>query len=779
MAGSTNIRGITIEFRGDTTSVDKAIRKVNSESKGLTKQLKEVDNALKFNPHNSELLAQKQTILKDRIKQTESSLKDFKAMQDQLDAQNVEKTSKEYMDVRRSIVEAESKLKHFNAEVNKLGNTKLTAFAGQLDEIAGKIKPVGDSLTKYVTGPLAALSAASVGAGLDFDAAMSQVAATMGVTVDDIADLRVFAQEMGATTAFSATQAAKALNYMALAGYDAETSMSMLPIVLNLAAAGNMDLARTSDVVTDAQTALGLSIDDTVVLADQMAKTASKSNTSIEQLGDAMLTVGGTARGMRGGTEELVVVLGALADNGIKGSEGGTALRNILLKLSDPTSKTAEALEKLGINAYDADGRFRDLRELFPEIAAGLDALSEAERNDILGDMFNTRDISKANALLNTSVERWGELSAAVQDAGGSAQQMADTQLDNLKGDLTLLKSALEGAAIAISDVLSPMLRKLTDFLTALVEKFNTLNPETQELIVKIGLFAAAVGPVILGISGGLSLVSKAITGVNKVMTGLSKGLSLIMAHPIIALIVGIAAAIIYLWNNSETFRNFVLNTFEVLKTAFFTVRDAFGAVIDWLVAKWETLKEFFAGIPEWFRNLFTTAWENIKAAFANWVSFWSGLWDAVKNKFSELGTSIASAISGAVRSGINGVISMIEGTINRAIRLINGAIGLINKIPGVSIGTLGELSLPRLAKGGVLYGAQTVIAGEAGPEAIIPLDKLFAQMDKMAETIAGTGGGGVTVNVYATPGMNVTDLAREIEQRIIESSKRRRLAWQ
>lgn len=774
MAG--NVKGITIEFRGDTTSLDKALRKIKSESKDIDSQLKDVNKALKFNPHNTELLAQKQTLLKDRIKQTESNLKEFKEMQDKLDAQKVEKTSKEYMEVRRSIVEAESKLKHFQSEVDKLGNTKLTAFAGQLSELAGKIKPVGDALTKHITVPLAALGGASVGAGLEFDAAMSQVAATMGVSVDEIENLRVFAQEMGATTAFSATQAAEALNYMALAGYDADTSMAMLPVVLNLAAAGNMDLARTSDVVTDAQTALGLSIDDTVVLADQMAKTASKSNTSIKQLGDAMLTVGGTARGMRGGTEELVVVLGALADNGIKGSEGGTALRNMLLKLSDPTSKTAEALAKLGINAYDADGKFRDLRELFPEIAAGLDTLSEAERNDILGDMFNVRDISKANALLNTSVERWGELSAAVQDAGGSAQQMADTQLDNLKGDLTLLKSALEGAAIAISDVLSPMLRKLTDFLTMLVDKFNALSPETQEMIVKIGLFAAAIGPVILGISGGLSLVSKAITGVNKVMTGLSKGISLILAHPIIALIVGIVAAIIYLWNNSEAFRAFVLDAFEKIKTAFFAVRDAFGVAIDWLVAKWNALKAFFAGIPDWFRTLFNTAWENIKAAFANWVAFWSGLWDAVKNKFTSLGTSIASAISGAVKSGINGVISMIENTINNAVRLINGAIGLINKIPGVSIGTIGNVSLPRLAKGGVLYGAQTVIAGEAGPEAIIPLDKLFKQMDKMAEQISG---GNTVINVYPSAGMDVNALAKEIEYRIIQNSKRRRMAWQ
>ena len=157
---------------------------------------------------------------------------------------------------------------------------------------------------------------------------------------------------MGSTTAFSATQAADALNYMALAGYDTETSIEMLPTVLDLAASGSMDLARASDMVTDTQSALGLSLEETSDLVDQMAKTASKSNTSVEQLGDAMLTIGATARNVAGGTTELSTVLGVLADNGIKGSEAGTHLRNILLKMNPDTDKAVAAWENLGISAY-------------------------------------------------------------------------------------------------------------------------------------------------------------------------------------------------------------------------------------------------------------------------------------------------------------------------------------------------------------------------------------------------------------------------------------------
>ena len=225
-------------------------------------------------------------------------------------------------------------------------------FDSSLDQSQGKLSRVGAALGKglavisgaAVTG-LIAVGKASISTGKQFDNAMSTVAATMGKTVDEIQDLRDFAQEMGSKTAFSATEAAEALNYMALAGYDANKSMEMLPNVLSLAAAGEMDLARASDMITDAESALKLETGEAAMMVDQMAKAASSSNTSVEQLGDAMLTIGGTATLMSGGTDRLATVLGILADNGIKGSEAGTHLRNMLLKLSSPTKEGAEAID--------------------------------------------------------------------------------------------------------------------------------------------------------------------------------------------------------------------------------------------------------------------------------------------------------------------------------------------------------------------------------------------------------------------------------------------------
>lgn len=323
---------------------------------------------------------------------------------------------------------------------------------------------VGAAAIGAATTAVAGFTAASIKVGANFDASMSQVAATMGLTVDQIGELRDFAQEMGATTVFSATQAADALNYMALAGYTADESMEALPNVLNLAAAGNIDLARASDMVTDAQSALGLTMEQSTALVDQMAKASSKSNTSVEQLGDAILTVGGTAQYMSGGTEELATVLGVLADNGIKGAEGGTHLRNMLLSLSAPTEDAQKQLDALGVNIFDAEGNMRSFADIFPELNAAMSNLTDQQKLDAFSAIFNTRDIASATALLNTTKDRWNELGDAIEDSQGSAEKMAQTQLDNLAGDITLFKSALEGAQIAISDGLTPTLRDFVQF---------------------------------------------------------------------------------------------------------------------------------------------------------------------------------------------------------------------------------------------------------------------------------------------------------------------------
>lgn len=345
----------------------------------------------------------------------------------------------------------------------------------------------------------------SVETGMTFDTSMSQVAATMGMTVEQLnateeqlasmseeernaaktaqtefGKLRDFAQEMGRTTAFSASQSADALNYMALAGYDAETSMSMLPNVLNLAAAGSMDLARASDMVTDTQTAFGMNLERTSQMVDEMAKAASTGNTSVSQLGDAFLVVGGLAQDLNGGIvtlddgttatvdgiQELEIALTAMANAGVKGSEAGTHMRNMLLKLSSPTKEGQETFDALGVSVFNAEGDMRSLADIFGDLSVAFEDLTQEEKLQAISDIFNTRDVASAEALLEAVGQDWDSIGASILEADGAAGAMAETQLGNLAGDITIFKHALEGLQIAFSDGLSPALRDFVQFGT-------------------------------------------------------------------------------------------------------------------------------------------------------------------------------------------------------------------------------------------------------------------------------------------------------------------------
>lgn len=368
------------------------------------------------------------------------------------------------------------------------GLEKASDAAKKLNGVANKMLGVGAAVGAAAIAGAVSFGKAALKSGMQFDAAMSQVAATMGIAVDEIGELRDFALEMGSTTAFTATQAAEALNYMALAGYDADKSMSMLPTVLNLAAAGGMDLARASDMVTDAESALGLSTQETAAMVDQMAKAASRSNTSVAQLGEAFLTIGGTATFMSGGTDRLATVLGILADNGIKGSEAGTHLRNMLLKLSAPTKEGQAVIDNLGLSIFDADGKMRDMQDIITDLGEAMDGMTDEAKIQAISDLFNARDVAAVNALLNTSTERWNELGAAIVNSSGAAGQMAETQLDNLSGDITLMNSAVEGLQVQFSDGLTPALRQAVSGFTALISK-----RETQAFFLQIG---QAVGNV-------------------------------------------------------------------------------------------------------------------------------------------------------------------------------------------------------------------------------------------------------------------------------------------
>lgn len=394
---------------------------------------------------------------------------------------------------------------------------------------------------------VAGLGGASIAVGAGFEASMSQVAATMGMTAEEAdysnavyAKLANTAKEMGATTKFSASESAEALNYMALAGYDADKSCAALPTVLNLAASGGMELAAASDMVTDSMSALGIEAtqENLTQFGDKLAKTAQKSNTSVAQLGEAVLTVGGTAKTLAGGTTELNTLLGIIADNGVKGAEGGTALRNIMLSLQAPTDTAAKKMKSLGLSVYDAEGKMRPMNDILTDLNTSMDGMTDQQKQDAISTIFNKNDLKSVNALLANSGARYDELSGHINDSAGAMENMAKTMNDNLTGRITEFKSAAEGAGIAVYEALgSSNLKGLVSEATGWVTDLTKATEEggLDGLVGQLGTTLSKVLVTVTGylpqlVQGGVSIIQSLLSGImqnrdqisQSVMTGLT-----------------------------------------------------------------------------------------------------------------------------------------------------------------------------------------------------------------------------------------------------------------
>lgn len=558
------------------------------------------------------------------------------------------------------------------------------------------VKVAGAALTAASTA-VVGFGTAAVNAGATFDSSMSQVAATMGKTVDEIGELRDFAQEMGSTTAFSASQAADALNYMALAGYDAETSMSMLPNVLNLAAAGGIELATASDMVTDAQSALGLSLDETSEMVDKMAAASSRSNTSVAQLGEAFLTIGATARNLAGGTTELSTVLGVLADNGIKGAEGGTHLRNAILSLQTPTKAGTEALAALGMtydDMYDSAGNMRALPEIFMELQGKMEGMTQASKDAIVSGLFNKADLASINALLGTSADRWEELSAAIDDSAGAAQKMADTQLDNLQGDVTLFKSALEGAQIAISDELTPSLREFVQFGS---EGLSQLTSAFKE-----GGLEGAMSALGNTLSQGLSMIVKGLP------SAVNAGMELLKALAQ-GLMDNIDVIVFAAWDIVEMLMNSLVEATSGQDSKIFEI-------IDWIVG---AFVENSMGIIDAGFQLIANLAEGIANALPEFIPA------TIDNLFTILERILApNNINNLISAGVTLIKSLMQG-------MINGLKMIVAWLPDIFKAILNAVktALPQIIEGAVELVTMLV---ESLPEIITGLLEAIPEMIQM-----------------------------------------------
>lgn len=430
------------------------------------------------------------------------------------------------------------------------------SFGSTLKSVQSQIKTVAKvsaAAVGAVATAVAGVTTAAIKTGKEFENSMSQVAATMGIdkaTKDGLKNyqtLETAAKEMGESTAFTASEAAEGLNYLALAGYSADQAATALPYTLKLAGAGAMDLADASDMVTDAMSALNLEANNKNLstFSDQLAKSASTTNTNVKQLGEAILTVGGTAANLKGGTAELNTALGILANNGIKGAEGGTHLRNMLLSLESPTDAAAKQLEKLGVNVYDAKGNLRSLNDIFSDVQKSTKGMTNQQVDGILATLFNKRDLASARAMMKAAGDDFSKIEKTISESAGACDQMYKTQLDNLEGDLALFTSALQSLGIEIYENIGGGVREGVQLATECIGDLNKAFKKNglQGLVGEFGsVLSKAVNYVsnlapkltdsavdlitsfILGIEKSSDNIAKSATSVfSKLITGASK----------------------------------------------------------------------------------------------------------------------------------------------------------------------------------------------------------------------------------------------------------------
>jgi len=651
MAG--RIQGITVEIGGDTTKLQTALKGVNTEIRNTQSQLRDVDKLLKLDPGNTELLAQKHRLLGDAVKETKEKLETLKTAAEQAEQalKDGTITQDQYDGLQREIVETEQKLKSLEEQA-KASGTALQDIAAKGE----KLKTVGDNITNVgqkfmpVTLGVVGLGTAAVKTAADFDTAMSKVAAVSGATGAELDALREKAREMGSKTKFSASEAAEAMNYMAMAGWKTSDMLEGIEGVMNLAAASGEDLATTSDIVTDALTAFGLSASDSGHFADILAAASSNANTNVSMMGETFKYCAPIAGALGFSAEDTAEAIGLMANAGIKGSQAGTALRTIMNNLSGDVTVCGSAIGEVTIATTNADGSMRDLSDILADCRTAFSGLTESEKAQAAESLVGKNAMSGFLALMNAGEADINKLSSAIDNCDGCAAGMAETMNDNLAGQLTILKSQLQELAISFGELLMPAIRTIVGWIQKFVDWLNSMDEGTRKVIVTIALVAAAIGPVLIIVGKVISAVGTIMTLVPKLagVINAAKGVfaafnAVCAANPyvlIIAAIVALVAAFIYLWNNCEEFRQFWIDLWEGIKEI--------------AIAVWEALKEFFKAAWEAIKSTAETVWNAIS-------SFFTGLWEGIKNIF----TTVVNAISTFLTNAWNAIKNTVTTVFN------------------------------------------------------------------------------------------------------------------
>lgn len=586
MAG--RIKGITVEIGGDTTGLEKALKGVNSVIKTTQSELKDVERLLKLDPSNTELLTQKQKLLKDAISSTSEKLETLKEAQKQAKEQleRGELGQDKYDALQREIIETEQELRRLQEQA-----ASTSVSLEKLAEAGEKFEKAGDSITNVgkkvsvASAAVTGLGVAAVKTAADFDSAMANVAAISGATGDDLQALRDKARDMGEKTKFSASEAAEAMSYMAMAGWKTGDMLSGIEGIMNLAAASGEDLAATSDIVTDALTAFGLTAEDSAHFADILAAASSNANTNVSMMGETFKYCAPVAGALGYSAEDVAEAVGLMANSGIKATQAGTAMRTMMTKLQGELELSGAAFGEVTVATANADGSMRELGDILGDLRGYFSQMTESEAAAAAETLVGKNAMSGFLAVMNAAPGDIDKLNSAIANCDGTAEEMAAIMQDNLGGQLTILKSQLEELAISFGEMLMPAIRNIVSKIQAFVDKLNNMDEGSRQVILKIGLLVAALGPFLVILGKSISGIGSAMKGFSSLAKGIGKlGVKLAgstgsitslgsaigaVAGPVLAVVAVIAvlvAAFKHLWDTNDGFRENILGTWNTIK---------------------------------------------------------------------------------------------------------------------------------------------------------------------------------------------------------------------
>lgn len=514
MAGT--IKGILVEIGGDTSGLQKAISKVNTATSSLSKELRGVNSLLKLDPKNIELTKQKQEILTKSIGETSKKLEELRKVEEMANSERDKISDENYRNLQREIANTEYKLKQLQVQASKWtkAGDNLEAFGNKVVSISGKLDNMGNTLTTSLTLPVLAIGTAAISTGNDFEAQMSRVQAIAGATKDELKTLTDQAVDLGAKTSFSASEVATGMENLASAGFSTNEIIQAMPGLLDLAASSGAELAISSEIAASAIRGFGLEANKSGHVADVFAEASARTNAQVEDMGEAMKYVAPVAKTVGLSIEETAAAIGIMSDAGVKGGQAGTTLRGGLTRIVKPTKQVKEAMEELGVEFYNSDGKMKSLTQIIQTLQEHTKGLTDETKNQALAQIFGTEALSGMLALINRGSTELDTMTKSFEKCDGSAKEMADTMLDNSKGAIESLTGSLESAGIAIQQALAPEIKDLSKWIQGLVDDFNDLSDEEKQNIVRTALLVASIGPAI-------KILEKLGTGLGTVTKGL------------------------------------------------------------------------------------------------------------------------------------------------------------------------------------------------------------------------------------------------------------------